>query len=150
MPFFLGPHPQHMKVLRLGVKSELHLCYTTAKAMLDLSRVRNLHHSSCQHWILNPLSEAKNQTCNLMVPSWVHFHYAMRETPSFIILGKYLSSKKTHVKKRCKENCWRFILRSRKLIHIIFYSPSPCTRSYKHRRVNIYPEVAYTNRRKLK
>ena len=35
---FLGPHPQHMEVPRLGVESELRLlAYTTATAMQDLS-----------------------------------------------------------------------------------------------------------------
>ena len=34
---FLGPHPWHMEVPRLGVESELlPLAYTTAKTMLDL------------------------------------------------------------------------------------------------------------------
>ena len=31
----------------------------------------NLHHSSQQHRILNPLSKARNQTCILMDISWV-------------------------------------------------------------------------------
>ena len=30
-----------------------------------------LHPSSRQRRILNPLSEARDQTCNLMVPSWI-------------------------------------------------------------------------------
>ena len=32
----------------------------------------NLHHSSQQHQILNPLSEARDQTCILRDTSWVH------------------------------------------------------------------------------
>ena len=37
---FLGPHPQHMEVPRLGVESELQLlAYTTASATQDLSRI---------------------------------------------------------------------------------------------------------------
>ena len=53
---FLGPHLQCMEVPRLGVESELQLpAYTTATAILDLSRVCDLHHSSWQHQILNPL-----------------------------------------------------------------------------------------------
>ena len=36
--FFLGPHPQHMEVPRLGVESELwSLAYTTATAVQDPS-----------------------------------------------------------------------------------------------------------------
>ena len=52
-----------MKVPRLGVKSELQLpAYTTATATQDLSCVCDLHHSSRQRWILDPLSEARNRT----------------------------------------------------------------------------------------
>ena len=38
----------------------------------DPSRVCNLHHSSRQRQILNPLSKARDQTHNLMVPSRFH------------------------------------------------------------------------------
>ena len=52
-----------MEVPRLGVKSELELlAYTTTTATSDLSLVCDLHHSSHQHQILNPLSEARDQT----------------------------------------------------------------------------------------
>ena len=71
---FLGSHPQHMEVPMLGAKLQLHLlAYTTATASQDLSCVCDLHHSSWQCQILNPLSEARNRTCNLMVPSWIRF-----------------------------------------------------------------------------
>ena len=52
---FLGLHPQHMEVPRLGVKSELQLLvYATARATAtqDLSHVYNLHCSWHQYWIL--------------------------------------------------------------------------------------------------
>ena len=56
-----------------GLKSEPQLlAYTTTTP--DPSRVRNLHHSPQQHHIINPLSEARDRTGNLMVPSWIHFH----------------------------------------------------------------------------
>ena len=72
---FLGPHPQHMEVPRLGVESELQLpAYTTATAGWDLSRICKLHHSSQQCWILNPLSKAWDQTCVLMDTSLIRFH----------------------------------------------------------------------------
>jgi len=61
-----------MEVPRLGVQLELQLqAYTTATAMPDPSRVCDLHHSSQQHWILNPLREVRDQTRNFMVFSWV-------------------------------------------------------------------------------
>ena len=55
----LGLHLQHMEVPMLGVESELKLLpYTTATAMRDPSCICDLHHSSEQCLILNPLSEA--------------------------------------------------------------------------------------------
>ena len=67
---FLGPNSQHMEVPRLEVESELQLpAYTTATATRDPSRVFDPHHSSRQRRNLNPLSEARDRTCNLMVPS---------------------------------------------------------------------------------
>ena len=66
----LGPHPQHMEVPRLGVELELlRLAYSRATATWDLSRICNLHHSSWQRRIFNPLSKARDRTLNLMVPS---------------------------------------------------------------------------------
>ena len=53
---FLGPHPKHMDVPRLGVESEPQLpAYTTAAATQDPSHVCDLHRSSRQSWILDPL-----------------------------------------------------------------------------------------------
>ena len=70
---FLGLHMKLMKFPRLGVKSELHpLAYTTATVMSDLSHICNLQCSSPQCWILNPLSETRDQTHILMGTSRVH------------------------------------------------------------------------------
>ena len=61
-----------MEVPRLGVELELQmLAYTTATATWDPSHVCDLYHSSQQCRILNPLSEARDQTQNLMVPSQI-------------------------------------------------------------------------------
>ena len=60
--FFFSRHEHlwHMEVPRLGVMLELQLlAYTTATATQDLSRVCDLHHSSWQCQILNPLSGAR-------------------------------------------------------------------------------------------
>ena len=52
-----------MEVPRLGVESQLlPLAYTTATATQDLSHIFDLHHSSQQCRILNPLSEARDGT----------------------------------------------------------------------------------------
>ena len=49
------------------------LTYATATATQDPSHVCNLHHSSQQHQVLNPLSEARDQPLNLMVPRRIRF-----------------------------------------------------------------------------
>jgi len=65
----------HMEIPRPGVQSELQLpAYTTATATWGLSHICDLHHSSQQCRIPDPLSEARDRTCILMDPSWVHFH----------------------------------------------------------------------------
>ena len=72
--FFLGPHLWHMEVPRLGVKLEQQMtAYARATAIqgLSLCCICNLHHSSWQHRILNPLNEARNQTCVLIDASQV-------------------------------------------------------------------------------
>ena len=66
--------PWHMEASRLGVELELQLpAYATATAVQDPSHICSLHHSSRQCRIHNALSEARDQTCNLMVPSWISF-----------------------------------------------------------------------------
>ena len=66
-----------MEVLRLRVELELWLpAYTTAPATQDWSRVCDLHHNSQQHWILNPLSEARDQTRALPNISQFRYHWA--------------------------------------------------------------------------
>ena len=70
-----------MEVFRLKIKSELQLpAYTTATAMQDLSHICDLHHSSRQLQILDPLSEAGDQTCILIDVSWIRFHCTTIET----------------------------------------------------------------------
>ena len=62
--FLFRAHLQHIEVPRLGVRLELQLLAYTMPA---LSWVCNLHCSSQQHLILNPLSKARDQTTS----SWV-------------------------------------------------------------------------------
>ena len=60
---WFGAYPQHMVVPRLGVELELKLpAYTTATATKDPRCICDLHCSSWQCWLLNPLSEARDQT----------------------------------------------------------------------------------------
>ena len=80
---FLWLHPQHIEVPRLGVALELHLlAYATATATWDLGHVCELHHSSWQCRIPDPLIKAGDQTHILMGASWVHFCYTTMGTPA--------------------------------------------------------------------
>ena len=63
-----------MEIPSLGVQLDLQLlAYFTVTATWDPSHICELHHSSWQCQILNPLSKARDQTCNLMVPSHICF-----------------------------------------------------------------------------
>ena len=89
---FLGPYPQHMEMPRLGVESELLLLpYARDTATPDLSHICNLHHSSWQRQVLNPLSGARDPTLIFMHTSQVHYHWATTETPKIIRYLKYTS-----------------------------------------------------------
>ena len=58
---FLGVHLQHMEVSRLGVESELQLLADTiATATQDQSHICKLCCNLQQHWIFNPIIEARD------------------------------------------------------------------------------------------
>ena len=87
---------QHMEIPRLGIELKLQLtAYTTATAMLYPGLVCDLHHSSHQCQILNPLSKARDQTCVLMDPGRVRYLQATAGTPNFLpkVLSACLLSK---------------------------------------------------------
>ena len=78
---FLGPHPQHMEVPRLGVEWELQVpAYATATEIPDPSCVCDLHHSSwqCQtliHWARPGFEPATSWFLvgfTSTVPEWEH------------------------------------------------------------------------------
>ena len=61
-----------MEVPGLGDESELQLpAYATATAMPDPSCTFDLHCSLWQHWILNPLSETRDQNQVFKDTTWV-------------------------------------------------------------------------------
>ena len=104
---FLGPHSwRHREVPRIGVNSELQLAYVRATAMQDPSCDCNLHHSSWQCQILNSLSEARDQTCNLMLPSQICFCCTMMGTPRKLIFNECLF----YPSRRDSDNILRILL----------------------------------------
>ena len=87
--FVLGPHLQHMEVPRWGVEWEMKLlAHDTATAMPAPGRsvtptcICDLCCNLQQRQILNPLSKAKDWTCNLMVPTWICFCCTTLGTPT--------------------------------------------------------------------
>ena len=90
---FLGPHLQHMGVPRLGVKLELQPPgYTTSIATQDLSYISDLHHSSQQCLILNPLNEARDWYCILRDASQIRFCWATMGNPKMVNFSSWQSS----------------------------------------------------------
>ena len=69
---FLGLHLWHMEVPRVGSELELQLwAHVTTTAVQDPIQIYDLHHSSRQCQILNPLSKARDRTRIPMDTSWV-------------------------------------------------------------------------------
>ena len=62
--------------------------------MPESSHIFDLHYSSQQHWILNPLSKARDWTCTLMDTSWVRYCWATRGTPDTWNYNTQLNSDK--------------------------------------------------------
>ena len=92
---FLGLHQQHMEVPQArGPIGAVVATLATATEMPDPSLVWDLHHSSWQHRILNPLSESRDQTCDLMDTSQIHFFWVTTGTP-YLLLS--YSSEKTDI-----------------------------------------------------
>ena len=69
-----------------GIIGAVALAYTTATAMPDPSRIHDLHHSSQQCRILNPLMETRDLTRVLMYPSQISFSCTTTETPGELVI----------------------------------------------------------------
>ena len=63
------------------------LCHSHSHSQIQAMSVTQL---TRQRWILDPLSEARDGTCNLMVPSWICFHCTTEGTQSVTFLGSSL------------------------------------------------------------
>ena len=81
---FLGPHLKHGGFQPRGLIGAAAASLTTATAMPN--PVCDPHHSSQQRCILNPLNEARDQTCNLMVSSRIRFRCTKTRTPHPILI----------------------------------------------------------------
>ena len=93
---------------RLGVKLELQKpAYPTATVMWDLNHVFDLHHSSGQHRIPNPLSEARDWTLVLMDTSRVRYHWGVMETPVFMLSFWSLECI-SHLELKKDQPCFRY------------------------------------------
>ena len=94
LTYLLRQHPWHMEVPRLGVELDPQLsAYTTATVMPDLSCVCDLHYTSLQCWILNPLSKARDQTLILMGTSQICYLCTTAGTPPRPHLTSFISRK---------------------------------------------------------
>ena len=79
--YFLVPHLWHMEDSRLEFELELQLpAYITATATSDLRHICNLHYSSCQCQVLNPMSGPRDWTHSVMDTSWPHYCWATMGT----------------------------------------------------------------------
>ena len=76
---FLGPHRWQMEVPKLGVELELLLLALATELNWAASAIYTIAHGQ----ILNPLSEARDRTRNLMVPRQIRFHCTTMGTHSF-------------------------------------------------------------------
>ena len=75
----------HMEVPRLGSNQSCsHQPLPQPQQWQDLSHICNLHHSSQQHQILNPLSEASDQNHILMDTSRVRYCWVTTGTPLWL------------------------------------------------------------------
>ena len=97
---FLGLHPQHIEVSRLGVKLELQLqAYSTITAMWDLSHTYDLDHSSPQHTKLgqgsNPHPRGYQLGSLLLSPDGnslkCNFHISIWLSLQLLITGRFSS-----------------------------------------------------------
>ena len=127
-------------VPRQWVELELQLlASTTATAMPDRRFICDLHRSSCQRRILNPLREARDRTRNVMVPRGIHFRCATTGAPTMTSFkwrqGRRLNGSEISTRQRaavlstgCGDRCVRTtagrVTGKRHKTYFLFFLPS--------------------------
>ena len=86
------PQPQQHQIQAESVLYTTAHC-NTGSLTPDPNRICNLHHSSLQHWILNPLSKARNRTYVLTDSSRFLTCWATTGTPISCLFVNSLSDK---------------------------------------------------------
>ena len=94
----VGLYPRHMEVPRQGVKWDLQLlAYAMATATRNPSPICDLYHSSWQHWIPDPLTEARDRTRILMDTSQICFCCTPMGTSDFLVFELYSMNMVYHI-----------------------------------------------------
>ena len=113
-PLFLGPYSQHKGFPGYGSNWSCSRRPPTerATATRDPSPVCHLYRSSQQRQILDPLSKARDQTHNLMVPSRLCFCCTTTGTPLSVFLSLcflYFSSRILQTRMDKMKRFWYFL-----------------------------------------
>ena len=86
LPFRAAPEAYGSSQTRGRLELQLSGC-ATATATWDLSHICDLHHSSWQGQVFHPLSEARDWTCIFTSTNRVHFPWATKRTPNYMLLN---------------------------------------------------------------
>ena len=87
--YFLLFRAVHMAYDR-GWTGAMLLAYTIGTAAWDPSHICDLHHTSWQHWIPDPLSEARDRTRIFMDTSWICFLHHNGISSSIILIDLFI------------------------------------------------------------
>ena len=90
---FLGLHPWYMEVPRLGAELDCSCRPQPQPCGIQAMSETYIHHSSWQHWILNPLNKAWERILILMDTSWINYRWATMGNSSSLLNGHISEAK---------------------------------------------------------